>query len=97
MLPTPPQFLNQAPPGAQQLTLPDFLNVPHLGHIIALAIVEVRILIDVRIISSRSRNGRRFFVTGCTISGPGAGAGAHVVFDIDPDEPANMPILLAFE
>ena len=29
-----PQFLNQAPPGAQQLTLPDFLNVPHFGHVV---------------------------------------------------------------
>ena len=27
-----PQFLNQAPPGAQQLSLPDFLMVPHLEH-----------------------------------------------------------------
>jgi len=33
-LPVLPQFLNQAPPGAQQLTRPDFLNVPHFGHII---------------------------------------------------------------
>ena len=34
MLPTPPQFLYQAPPGAQQLTRPDFLNVPHFVHAI---------------------------------------------------------------
>ena len=27
-----PQFLYQAPPGAQQLTLPDFLMVPHFEH-----------------------------------------------------------------
>ena len=27
-----PQFLNQEPPRAQQLSLPDFLLVPHLGH-----------------------------------------------------------------
>ena len=31
-LPLVPQFLNQAPPGAQQLSLPDFLMTAHLGH-----------------------------------------------------------------
>ena len=31
--PTLPQFRFQAPPGAQQLTRPDFLNVPQFGHI----------------------------------------------------------------
>ncbi len=62
LLPVPPQFLYQAPPGAQQLTLPDFSNVPHFEHIIVLAIVEVMagILTDVAIvvrnISSRSGN-----------------------------------------
>ena len=30
--PASPHFLNQAPPRAQQLRLPDFLVVPHLGH-----------------------------------------------------------------
>ena len=29
---TPPQFMNQAPPGAQQLSLPDFLKTPHFVH-----------------------------------------------------------------
>ena len=33
----PPQLWYHAPPGAQQLTRPDFLNLPHFGHI---AIVE---------------------------------------------------------
>ena len=61
----PPHFLNQAPPGAQQLYLPDFLNVPHFGHAIVSAIVEVMlgVLTDVVIadltISSRSGDGRR--------------------------------------
>ena len=32
--PPPPHILNQAPPGAQQLSLPDFLKVPHSGHVI---------------------------------------------------------------
>ena len=29
--PKSPHFLNQVPPGAQQLSLPDFLIVPHWG------------------------------------------------------------------
>ena len=59
--PAPPQFLNQAPPGAQQLARPDFANVPHFGHIILPRIVEVKasVLIVVLTISSRSGNGRR--------------------------------------
>ncbi len=65
LLPEPPHLLNQAPSGAQQLTLPDFLNVPHFGHVIALAIVEMMAgvltdaIIGVRTISSRSGIGRR--------------------------------------
>ena len=65
LLRAPPQFLNQAPPGAQQLFLPDFSNVPHLGHLIVLAIVEAMagVLTDVvsgvLTISSRTDNGRR--------------------------------------
>ena len=31
-LPLVPQFLNQAPPGAQQLSLPDLWMTAHLGH-----------------------------------------------------------------
>ena len=33
-----PQFSNQAPPGAQQLGLPDFLMIAHLGHTGALLV-----------------------------------------------------------
>ena len=40
-LPLAPQFLNQAPPGAQQLCLPDFLMVPHLGHMGPIAFITV--------------------------------------------------------
>ena len=56
LLPGPPQFLYQAPPGAQQLTRPDFSNVPHFGHVIALATVGVMdgVLIGVLLMSSRS-------------------------------------------
>ena len=32
VLPTRPQVLNQEPPRPQQLTLPDFAMMPHLGH-----------------------------------------------------------------
>ena len=45
LLPAPPQFLYQAPPGAQQLTLPDFLNVPHFGHIMLLVEAMRRVLV----------------------------------------------------
>ena len=34
-----PQFSNQAPPGAQQLSLPDFLMAAHLGHTGAILVV----------------------------------------------------------
>ena len=60
-----PQFLNQAPPGAQQLTLPDFANMPHLGHAMVFITVAVMagVMADVAIgvltISSRSDIGRR--------------------------------------
>ena len=65
MLPAPPQFLYQAPPGAQQLTLPDFLNVPHFRHVILLMIADVMndvltgVVIGVLTMSSRSGIGRR--------------------------------------
>ena len=94
LLPAPPQFLYQAPPGAQQLALPDFANVPHLGHIMVLVIVEVMdgVLIDVigvLTISSRSGIGRR---DTCDL-----GAKVHTVSDIDPDVPVNMSIFVDFE
>ena len=64
LLLAPPQFSYQTPPGAQQLALPDFKNVPHFEHVIVLAIVEVGVevlpdvVIGVRTISSRSGIGR---------------------------------------
>ena len=33
VFPASPQFLNQEPPRAQQLSLPDFLVVPHFAHV----------------------------------------------------------------
>ena len=38
--PASPQFLNQAPPRAQQLSFPDFLVVPHLVHTLLLLITD---------------------------------------------------------
>ena len=61
----PPQFLYQAPPGAQQLTRPDFANEPHFGHVIVVAIMEVavgvptNVVVGTRTISSRSGRGTR--------------------------------------
>jgi hypothetical protein len=59
LLPNPPQFLNQEPPGAQQLTLPDFANLPHVGHVVVSSIFEMTdaVVLDLTI-SSRSGTGR---------------------------------------
>ena len=35
------QFLNQAPPGAQQLGRPDFLKMPHLEQLLMVIAAEV--------------------------------------------------------
>ena len=96
LLSVPPQFLYQAPPGAQQLTLPDFKNVPHVGHATVLAIVEVivgvptDVGIGVRAISSRSG-----IVTYWRVAS--VEAAVHAVCAIDPDEPGNINSLLAIE
>ena len=100
LLPAPPQFLNQAPPGAQQLARPDFSNMPHFGHIIVLALVMVTngVLIGVLRMSSRSGFGRRdtyrrvLFLTG-SVRFPGV----HASRDIDPGEPENMSSLFALD
>ena len=99
----PPQFLNQAPSGAQQLLLLDFSNVPHLGHVIVLVIVDVTagvltdVVIDVLTISSRSDNGRRdtYWCVGSVVTD--VGAGVHTICDIDPDVPSNMRVFGALE
>ena len=65
LLRTPPHFLNHEPPGAQQLTLPDFVKVPHFAHAIILPISEVLtdvltdLVVGVLPMSSRSIIGRR--------------------------------------
>jgi len=88
--------LYQAPPGAQQLPLPDFLNMPHLGHVIVLAISEVMageltaVVISVLAMSSRSGIGLRDTYGR-------VGTDVQTLRDIDPDESSNMPTLLAFE
>ena len=43
-----PQFLNQAPPGAQQLILPDFLMVPHLEHMKPIVVTVAVVAAGVR-------------------------------------------------
>ena len=52
----PPQLPNQAPPGAQQLTLPDLGNVPHVGQVLVTEIVEEMAVVPriIRAMSSRS-------------------------------------------
>ena len=57
----PPHFLYQSPPGAQQLTRPDFSNVPHFEHVMVLANVGVMNsgLTEILVMSSRSGIGRR--------------------------------------
>ena len=95
LLPDPPQFLYQPPPGAQQLALPDFSNVPHFGHAIALleVMTSVRVLtgavIGAPAISSRSGSGRRDTFSRVVVK-------VHTCDDMDPNEPANMSFLLAF-
>ena len=95
LLKTPPQFLNQAPPGAQQLALPDFWNVPHFEHLKVLAIVEVKD--GVLAMSSRSVIGRRdtYWRAPCVVAG--VGTDVHTVSDTDPDESSNMSSLLALD
>ena len=95
LLPSPPQFLYQAPSGAQQLALPDFSNVPHFGHVISLleVMVSVLTLTDVVIgirTSSRPGISRRDKYWRVVVK-------VHTCDDIDPNEPANMSFLLAFE
>ena len=86
LLPAPPQFLNQAPPGAQQLTLPDFANMPHFGHDMMLAVVEAMagvltaVRIGVLVMSSRLGIGRRDTYRR-------VGADVHTDCEIDPGLP----------
>ena len=93
LLTDPPQFVYQAPPGAQQLTLPDFKNVPHFEHVIVLAIIEVTVavmtdvVIGVLDMSSRAIIGRR---DTCGREVAEMGAEAHIIPDIDPYDPENM-------
>jgi len=103
LLPNPPQFLNQAPPGAQQLTLPDLRNVPHLGHVlvrsIAKEIYDVLSAVLVGILTMSSRSG--IFRCDTWREGyrrvAGVETGVHTAGKIDPDEPLNMSFFVDFE
>ena len=96
-----PQFRYQAPPGAQQLTLPDFSNVPHFGHVLRLVIVEVMadalVRNGVRTMSSRSIIGRRVEYWRVIRVVIGVYCDGHAVPDINPEHPSNICVLLAFE
>ena len=85
-----PQFVNQAPPGAQQLLLPDFVNVPHLGQVIVNAL-------GVLAISSLSGDGGGDGWSSGPFVVSGVDAAVHTASDIDPDEPSNMRSCVAFE
>ena len=56
MLPALPQFLYQAPPGAQQLRLPDFLTTPHLGHALLLTTTEGLVVVNASVGMRRESN-----------------------------------------
>ena len=94
LLPEPPQFLYQAPPGAQQLALPDFTKVPHFRHVTVLTIIEVGVevltdvVIGVRKISSRSGIGRRF--TYSRVDGSGAASVSESV-PVSPSVSVSVP------
>ena len=94
---TPPQLLNQAPPGAQQLILPDLWNVLHFGHVILLAFADVidNVLTDVLAMSSRSDIGLRgtYWRVSCLVAG--VWADLQIPRDINPGEPVNMSFLFA--
>ena len=74
--PSAPQFLYQAPPGAQQLTRPDFMNVPQFGHNVA-ANATPDVAFGVFPFCHRASHR----------SDDEAG---HAARDIDPEEPTNM-------
>ena len=73
--------------------------MPHFGHVIVLAVTEVMdgvltdVLIGVLAMSSRSGIGRRdrYWRVPCVV------VDGHTVRDMDPGEPSNMSILLAFD
>ena len=77
--------------------------MPHFAHAIVLAILEVmdgvltNDVICFLTMSSRSYFDRRDTCSRAARVVAVAGAGAHALDDIDPDEPANMSVLLAFE
>ena len=75
--------------------------MPHFGH--APLTVAVGVMVDVLVLngvgtmSSRSGSGRRDTYSRVATVVSGVWAGVHTVCDIDPEEPSNMFLLLAFE
>ena len=88
LLTASPQSLYQAPPGAQQLDLPDFANVPHFAHAFGRAIVDEMLAVLTRRRAISSRSG--------TVAANAVGS-VHSVGDIDPVEPSNMRVFTASE
>ena len=86
LLPASPQFLYQAPPGAQQLTRPDFLNAPHL----------LQIMTDENMLAVVCDVEIDLFATGQCASHRG-GDEPHVSCGIVPEEPTNMSFFDASE
>ena len=80
--------------------------MPHFAHVIFLSVVGAKaevltdnVVIGVRIISSRPGDKPRITTGGKVVRWVSAGGGVDVqtAGDIDPDEPTNIAVLLAFE
>ena len=87
LLLAPPQFLYQAPPGAQQLARPDFVNVPQFGHIVigeaASSVVSEGAIVVIVIGDSHLASHRWGFDA------------PHCVVESPPDEPSKVWFLVA--
>ena len=82
-----PQSLCHAPPGAQQLARPDLLNVPHFGHILVAGVTPGVV-----------RDAMACVLALCHRASHRWGDNAwHIGRDIDPDDPSNISLLVAFE
>ena len=77
--------------------------MPHFGHVIVLAVVDgmnnvlAEMVTDFLAMSSRSGIGRRdtYWRVDCLVAG--VATEVHTVPDIDPDDPMNISLWLAFD
>ena len=79
----------------QQLTLSDFLNLPHFGHAILLPEVMANVLVLTGVVIGEPTMSSRSGIGRCDTYG--RVVCVHAVRDIDPDDPANINSLLAFD